>query len=143
MKSIGVLGVVLFAFIANQAIAACPTTGTASRVDMRNLLSGRYACAVRGNETWDELHQGTSFGPSNVQDYKKGPTDPVDPSEVVGTYTINNGTAGAPDSIAYNYGTGGSYTYVVTPAAQTLGVYSFCNTATSVAISVTVAAAHC
>ena len=140
MKPIIVTGVVLLAYGAGHALAACPTTNLASRVDMRNLLSGNYACATRGAETWNELHQGTGFS-GNLQDYKKGPTDPVDKSAVVGSYTLNNGTAGNPDTITYTYPpSGGSYTYVVTPAAQTPGTYTFCNVSTSELITVKVRA---
>jgi len=138
MKPFIATGIVLLSFGAGQALAACPTTNLASRVDMRNLLSGRYACATRGAENWNELHQGTGFSGS-IQDYKKGPTDPIDYSDVVGSYTLNNGTMGNPDTITYTYPpSGGSYTYVVTPAAQTPGTYTFCNISTGVSITVKV-----
>src|SRR5438034_11351957 len=52
MKPIIVTSVVLLACGAGHALAACPTTNLASRVDMRNLLSGHYACATRAAETW-------------------------------------------------------------------------------------------
>jgi hypothetical protein len=63
-------------------------------------------------------------------DYKRGPNDPVDPSKVVGRYTINT-TA---NTVTYNYNDAGSpYTYVVrsilnpNPAAPG---FQFCNVAT-------------
>ena len=138
MKPIIITSVVLLGFGASQALAACPTTNLASRVDMKNLLSGNYACATRGTETWNELHQASGFS-GNVQDYRKGPADRVDPSSIVGSYTLNTGTTGNPDTITYTYPpSGGTYTYVVTPAAQTPGIYTFCNVSTGELVTVKV-----
>jgi hypothetical protein len=143
MKRIIPTTVVLLAFGAGQAMAACPTTGTATAANISALVSGKYACAMRGDEQWNLLHQGTGFGPANLQDYKKGPSDPVDPSEVVGTYTIVAGSGGSPDTIRYDYGGGGAYTFVVTPNASTAGTYTYCDTATSGTTAVTISPGHC
>jgi hypothetical protein len=102
--------------------------------DIRTLLLGKYAC-VPGQ--WNEILAGGATG--TVTDYKKGPSDPVDPSSRVGTYTITTGVANAYDRITYDYGSCGSYTYVITPkAGTTVGTYDFCNIATGQHISVTV-----
>jgi hypothetical protein len=76
-----------------------------------------------------------------VTDFKKGPTDAVDPSEQVGTYSIAAGTGASYDRITYNYGTGGAFTYAITPkAGTTAGTYNFCNIATGQIIVVNVQA---
>jgi hypothetical protein len=143
MKLLYCVSVAGLAWVAGSAYA-CDATGAASKVSLSALLGNRYACATRSGESWNDLHQGSPSGFSgNVQDYKRGPADPVDPSTVVGTYTINQGTAGGPDSITYNYGSGGTFSYIVKPNATTAGVYTFCNVATSQIISVTVSASHC
>lgn len=123
--------------IAGSAVAQSTCGGFGSvktAADIQTLLVGKYAC-VTGQ--WNELHTGGATG--TVTDFKKGPTDPVDPSEVVGSYTITPTTGPNYDRITYNYGTGGSYTYAITPKAGTgAGTYDFCNVATGVHITVTV-----
>ena len=76
---------------------------------LQQLLGGKMVCANLGNEQWQEWHNGTTSGP--VVDYKKGPGDPVDPSETVGSYAISaNGAADA--TVAYTYGSS-TYRYAV------------------------------
>jgi len=142
MKASLAASIILIASSMDQAFA-CPTTGLATRADIGKLLSYRYACATVGGQSWNQLHMGSGFGPSSIQDYKRGPQDQADPSRVVGTYTINSGSSGNPDTITYDYGTGGSSTYVVTPAAQAPGPYSFCNVSTGETITVSVSDRHC
>jgi hypothetical protein len=111
-----------------------------SAADIQALLSNRYACDAA--KTWNELHTGGSAG--DVTDYKKGPADPVDPSEKIGTYTITAGSGPSYDRITYDYGTGGSFTYAITPKNGTgPGTYTFCNIATGQSLTIIVQAAHC
>lgn len=105
---------VLLAGIAGEAMAACTTpaiqvTGTA----LSSLVSGNTVCATQGADKWQEQHR--SGG--ELWDYKKGPSDPVDPTKKVGTWTI-----GA-DTVTYAYTGGPSYTYSVFDDG---GTYSFC-----------------
>ena len=78
-----------------------------------------------------------------VTDYKKGPTDPVDPTAQVGTYSIN--TVGG--TITFNYGAGGTFTYgVVDPTSTTYpnpGTYTFAGTGGATTLTITVSAGHC
>ena len=56
-----------------------------------------------------------------MTDYKKGPTDPRDPSVVVGSYTV------ASNIISYTYGTA-NFTYYVAPvvgSGTAPGLYNF------------------
>lgn len=50
-----------------------------------------------------------------ILDYKRGPSDAIDPSKVVGTYSINMGN----NTVTYNYGDpSGPYTYVASGGAS-------------------------
>jgi hypothetical protein len=144
MKPNILAGIVIFTFGAGQAIpaaAVCPTTSLLSQVQIRDTLSNKYGCASRGSERWNELHMGAGFGPHNVQDYKRGPTDTVDPTKIVGTYTIGGNVVG---TITYDYGSGGAYTYVVQGSTDVNAPpFTFCNVATFELFRVTVQAAHC
>jgi len=123
---------------AGAAEAQCPAGLTTAQ--LISTLSGKYACARRQagvtpapgcgnpNDTWNELHQGSQTG--QIIDYKRGPTDPVDPSKPVGTYTIN-----ANDTVTYNYGGScGPYTYTLrqipSPNPES-PAFQYCNIATN------------
>ena len=138
MKKAHIAVLALFG-IAGNAVAQTTCGGfgaVKTAADIQTLLVGKYACV---HNQWNELHSGGASG--TVTDFKKGPADPVDPSEQVGTYTITAGSGASYDRITYNYGSGGTFTYAITPkAGTTAGTYSFCNTSTGAIISVTVQA---
>lgn len=102
------------------------------------MLEGQYACGSSGGETWDELHSG-----GLVLDYKKGPNDPVDPSDTAshptGSYAYSS--SGTDGTVTYTYG-GTSYSYFI--QAGSGSSYYFCptNGAASV-LNITVQASHC
>lgn len=108
--------------------------------DIQTLLVSRYACGSNGNETWDERLLGTGSG--DVEDYKKGPTDPVDKTEVVGTYSIDKTN----HKITYNYGSGGIFTYQISNSGATVttgpGTYTFTG-APGPTLTITVSDTHC
>lgn len=62
-----------------------------------------------GGENWKEIHCGTS--PGELQKIGVSPTDPVDPQVPVGSWGIV-GAVGE-ETVNYDYGTGGSYTWRV------------------------------
>ena len=87
-----------------QLTCSCiPSLPRISGTALSNLIVGQTACATLGGSSWQSYHQ--SGG--SLIDYKKGPGDPVDPSKVMGTWSINN------DKVQYNYGTGGLFEYEV------------------------------
>jgi hypothetical protein len=115
MKRALAIGTMLV-FSAGQAMAVPPGTGSncvaggsyqaASPAQLSSLLGGNTACyPTSAPFTNQELHSG-----GTITDYKKGPSDPKDPSTQVGTYTIT-GTSDA--TITYNYTGGGSFAYKV------------------------------
>jgi hypothetical protein len=75
------------------------------------LLFGKTVCAKLGTDAWQEFHNGSASG-GRVIDYKLGPTDKVDPSKDMGSWSLPGGT-GANARVTYNYGSGGSYSYEV------------------------------
>ena len=105
--------------LAGEAMAAC--TGPAlNQAALVTALTGNTVCAVRGADRWQELHQAGG----DLIDFKRGPSDRVDPSEKVGTWSITANPSGNSASVVYNYGSGGTYTYSVRSNGGTS--YSFC-----------------
>jgi hypothetical protein len=107
--------------------SACPCGG-GSRLNQTQLaaaLASRTACAVIGNDRWQELHSGAanaSTGPLLELGNKAG-------GETVGTWIING--TGVPDTtVTYSYTGGNSYTYAVceegTGNDPTTKSYHFC-----------------
>ena len=120
MKLPMIAGVIVLAFAAEGAMAACstPAANQVKNSALSTLLSGNTACALRGGDRWQEEHH-----PGGVlKDYKKGSTDKVDPTKQVGTWAVSG--SGANAIVTYNYGTGGSYAYEVWDNGG--GSYSFC-----------------
>lgn len=100
MRALNVLGGLALlgtAFVSGNALAACqgqPSAGTG--------LSGKTLCYTKANDRFQEYH-----APSGALiDYKKGPTDKVDPSKTVGSWSANG------NNVTYTYGSQ-NYTYAV------------------------------
>ena len=112
-----VIAVAMLAGLVGTAHAACGCGGIAISVkDATTFLSGKMVCAAATDnaDVWQEWHNGGVSG--SLKDYKLGPDNAVDPSEVVGTYSI----AAGPDSnavVTYSYSGGKTYTYDVCVAA--------------------------
>ena len=158
LKSIIVVGLVALALGTTEAIAAtCPTVPTSVSAgsyltgpQIRNLLSSKYACVgTFPNASWNELHTGTFSG--SVTDFKKGPTDPVDPTKAVGTYAVTGVNfplnKQGPGYVTYTYsGGGGTYDYYIynsnglllTNTTAPPGTYSFCVRTAGTALDVKV-----
>ncbi len=117
-------------FIGGAAFAqgACPC-GSGTRVEsaaaIATLLGGKTVCAAAGSDTWQEFHSGTTTAGGPLIDYKLGPGHPVDPSEQVGTWSVEAvPTARTGAAVTHNYGSGGVYTYQVCDAGTTV---NFCS----------------
>lgn len=110
MKITSTLAILSLAGFMGQATAqsSCPA-GTARVNNVQSLAGGKTLCAVRNADKWQEFHQG---GPNsgNLFDYKRGPTDPVDPTSKVGTWTAANG---ANSLLTHSYTGGSSYSWLV------------------------------
>lgn len=111
------------AFAAGPGLAqsSCPCTpaGQLTAAELVTLLSGKMVCAESGSEKWQEWHNSAT---GEVTDYKRGPADAVDPSEMVGSYAVN-----VDDTVSYTYG-GATYKYAVCPQGAS-ALYAFCGAA--------------
>ena len=121
MKHIFLIIALLSFGITNEAMASCNHSNVVDQVS--SFLRGKTVCATRGGEKWQEFHKGPRGVPDNLIDYKKGPSDPVDPSEPVGSWTADgNG------HVIYDYGTGGTYKFSIHHSDTVPGAYDFCTT---------------
>lgn len=110
---------VLSVGLVGNIMAACPEPDDANYATIASLnLPGKMVCAQRGSDRWQEQHNGTASVGGTVVDFKKGPSDPVDPSKLVGSWRVDRTD---PKVIVYDYGTGGVYSY---RARTTSGVLS-------------------
>lgn len=81
------------------------------------LVGNKTICATYNSDKWQEFHSGTTSGP--LSDYKKGPSDPVDPSKTVGTWSIEG--SGTTAKLVHDYGSGGIFKWEVTASNQLVG----------------------
>lgn len=107
-----------FAGLAWAQPGGCPCGGGTVVVGaaLSTLLGGKTVCATAGGSRWQEFH---TLGGGALIDYKKGPGDPVDPTETVGSWSVT----GESGNVVYNYGSGGTYQYVV---CQDTSTVNFC-----------------
>jgi hypothetical protein len=126
----------LAAVSSGSAYAACSATGGFSQLSaaqITTLLSGTTACypVSPPYENQEFLSGG------NLMDYKKGSSDPVDPTKQIGGYVIDAGDANHTGEITYNYTGGANYTYTVWgTSASGPGNYDFCVGASPITIRV-------
>lgn len=115
MSSRHVVAALLPLLVGTSAIAqTCPCgTGTlvTSSTQLKTLLSSNTVCAAAGSDTWQEYHDPSG----TLTDYKRGPSDPVDPSQIVGTWSVlaGGGISRSGVLVRYDYGSGGVYQYSV------------------------------
>ena len=83
-------------------------------------LVGTTVCVVNESQ---EFHQGSGSS-GDLIDYKKGSSDPVDPTTSVGSWSISG------NNITYTYG-GTSFTYTLRQATGAAAPTSYCNISTS------------
>jgi hypothetical protein len=115
-----------FALVALPAAATAACAGPSVRVAdpaLTTLLQGNTVCvpvATQPTMTSQEFHQAGGA----LIDYKRGPSDPVDPTKIVGTWAITGGDRFP--SVTYTYPpSGGTYTYSVWDNLN--GTHSFCS----------------
>lgn len=122
------IAAILAVLVSGGALAqSCPCTN-ANRVTgaaLDTLVSGKTVCASFGGERWQEFHQGTG----SLIDYKLGPGHAVDPSTSVGSWSRSGNT------LVYNYGSGGLFSYEVCTATPG-GPYAFCGVRSIVNVTI-------
>lgn len=122
MKRLMITSIVLLAGISGEAVAACTGTQVTGPA-LATLISGSTVCAASGSDTWQEQHRAGA----QLWDYKKGPSDPVDKSIQVGTWSVDTGLS----TVTYAYTGGPSYTYSVYDESSGAGT-SYCFSGTTV-----------
>lgn len=118
MKRVILPGLVALAFVSFDAAAQCDPNTRINQ--LQDLLPGKTVCAVRGSDRWQEQHRAGG----QLWDYKKGPSDPVDPSKQLGSWSIG-GPANRQVTYTYTaFGSPVSYTFEVHGPIG--GLYNFC-----------------
>ena len=132
MKPIIVASIVLLAGLSSQAMAQCATATRVTRLTtptIINALSGKLVCGrpAAGNpgSATDRLQEENIAGApgattGDLFDYKRGPGDPKDPREKVGTWTITSA------GVTYVYTSGGTYVWTL---HNNTTHFSFCTAA--------------
>ena len=111
-----------------ETMAACSGTQITdtSSPTLTNLLTGNSMC-----QTSLQVAQEQHVSDGNLQDYKKGPLDPVDPTKSIGSWLVSG--SGASTIVTYTYGSN-VYSYNVFLVSGTAGLtgstYDFCTGAT-------------
>ena len=131
--------------VSGSASAACTANTKVDFNTLKSILPGKYACARDGsNWKWQELHVGTAdvSESGDLIDYKRGPTDKVDPSKRVGSWAL--GGQGNNATVTYTYDAFGSaQSYRHTVHSNTDGSYSFCVNGTEVIATLQGGASGC
>jgi len=134
MKEVSLAIALAMTLGSGSAFAAVPTCGgtaVLTGTGMATEVKGYMVC-VGSAGAWQnqEFHQTSG----SIQDYKKGPSDPLDPTKTIGTYSINaNSTVSGStshDTISYTYGSENVGPFMVAITGPTL---SFCNDAAGAA----------
>jgi len=116
MRGISAIAAALLIF-ATEVSADCDASGYSIRVDsttsptLFNKLNTQAINATApgvGGENWKEVH----CNGGDLQKVGLGPSDAVDPQVSVGSWNAGS-AATSLDTVTYNYGTGGSYTWRV------------------------------
>ncbi len=107
---------IVFAFAADGAVAACSGTQIAGN-GLTTLLTNNTICGSRGGERWQEEH----IAGGVLKDYKMGPSDAVDPTKQVGSWSVDEVLS----QVTYQYGAS-TYVYEVWDNGGAPNKYSFC-----------------
>jgi hypothetical protein len=100
MKRWALLAAVAATGLSGGAFAqACPGSGYVTSAFIN--FAGKTVC-VGNSPNW--AAQETHIAPNVLKDYKKGPTDQVDPTTTIGTWSMDG------QKVKYNYGST-TYTY--------------------------------
>ena len=133
MKNFVLVAAMAGSLVSGHALAACDTGSRLAAAAIRTLLGNNTVCVPASpspNMTWQELHVGTTSGA--LIDYKRGPGHAVDPSETVGSWTVN-GTGVGNSTVTHAYsGGGGTYIYTVHGTGVADTNHSFCGGPTEI-----------
>lgn len=122
---------IILAVVAGMALAslpavsmagcAAPSVRVATAGELTTLLKGNTVCVPAVTQPTMEAQELHQDGGALV-DYKRGPTDKVDPSKQIGTWKVVSGRG---TFVTHDYGGGRLYTYAVWKNPD--NTYSFCS----------------
>jgi len=117
MKSIALATTIALTAFSGGVMAAC--SGTAlTQSQLSTLLTNATVCVAKVGGGWEAQEQ--HFSDGVLKDYKLGPDSTVDPTEVMGTWSLTT----VPGKVTHAYnGGGGTFNYTVYPSGDG---YSFC-----------------
>ena len=125
------------------------TNKSMTQLNIENKIVNEYTCVgTYPHASWNELLTPTSplaVDTGTVTDYNLGPTDPIDPTKPVGTYTISNITVGGATVgiLTYTYGTQ-SFSYQIERTLQSAPFATlFCPQGAGYSGTVNVQPTHC
>ena len=107
----------------SMAACAAPSVRVATTEAMTTLLQGNTVCVPAVTQPTMEAQELHQAGGALV-DYKRGPTDTVDPSKQVGSWTVT-GTSSRGFFVTHNYGGDTQFGYSVWDNND--GTHSFCS----------------
>lgn len=116
MKRLMVTSLVLLAGISGEVMAVNCADNQVKNSAITTAVYGKTVCATNGGDKWQEFHA-PNF---DLIDWKKGGTDPIDPTKKVGTWSTD--TNGNNSAVNYHYGSR-TYSYKV---YLNNGQYTFC-----------------
>lgn len=135
-------GIALASF-SGAATAGCSASPVNTVVTLANLLRCNTVCvpdpAAPANWKWQEFHKAadctrdTGSTTGELWDYKEG-TNPMDPSEKVGTWTVSGTASGSRAQVVHDYGAGQIYRYSVYNNGN--GTISFCSGAPEITATI-------
>lgn len=105
----------------SMAGCAAPSVRVGTAAALTTLLQDNTVCVPAVTQATMEAQELHQAGGSLV-DYKRGPTDKVDPSKRVGTWNVSSGRG---IFVNYDYGGGRQYAYSVWGNSD--GTHSFCS----------------
>ena len=125
MKKITCMVVLLMVALTGYAMAECSGNRIGEVAGkLEALLTGKLVNGFEtgGSDTWQEVHCTNS----KLFELAKGAEDPVDPSHVVGTWTIEDrgAASGVDEVVCYIYSGGGKYCFRI---YENSGSYTFCD----------------
>lgn len=120
MNKLSMVGGVFVICLAGETLASSCSDSQVTGADLVNLISGNTVCATFDGDRWQEQHRAGGA----LWDYKKGPSDPVDPTKRVGDWAIIPNRNGVEEIVRYSYPQSYQYTVHGTGVVGTL--HSFC-----------------
>jgi hypothetical protein len=133
MKLSIIVSAIALACVTEAATAAC---GDPQIMDaaLTNLLSGNTVCVSKSGG-WENQEEHMAGGA--LVDFKKGPSDPVDPTKQVGTWSVTGTGTGTMVNYTYSDASGSSGPFSFTVHSANNSNLSFCDASNTEIVAAT------